>query len=115
MRELGFGMTVAPEDSSLKGITGECGFVVARSVIELPCDDGGTAAMRGEFAAFTDDSATDLNILGRDVLNIFHVILSYRRNEVLLLAKEHTYRVVSSRFDHEARATGSRRGSSAQN
>jgi hypothetical protein len=96
MRELGFAMTAAPEDLSLKGITGECGFVVARTVIKLPRDDGGVAMVRGEFAAFTDDSATDLNILGRDVLNIFDVILSYRRREVLLLTEDHTYRVISA-------------------
>ena len=49
--------------------------------------------MRGEFAAFTDRSATDLSILGRDVLNHFELILSRRRNEVLLLAPNHHYRV----------------------
>jgi hypothetical protein len=96
MKKLGFSMTPAAEDLSLKGITGECGFVVARTVIELTRDDGGVAAVRGEFAAFTDASATDLSILGRDVLNVFDVILSRRRNEVLLLAQNHSYRVVAT-------------------
>ena len=32
-------------------------------------------------------------LLGRDVLNIFDVILSHRRGEVLLLAPNHQYRV----------------------
>ncbi len=49
--------------------------------------------MRGEFAAFTDPSAADLSILGRDVLNWFDLILSYPRKEVLLLAGDHHYRV----------------------
>ena len=49
--------------------------------------------MRGEFAAFTDPAATDLSILGRDILNHFDVILSRRRNEVLLLAANHQFRV----------------------
>jgi hypothetical protein len=96
MRKLGFSMIPAPEDLILKGITGECGFVVARTVIELPSDDGGVAAIRGEYAAFTDDSATDLSILGRDVLNIFDVIISRRRNQVLLLGENHSYRVVTT-------------------
>ena len=38
-------------------------------------------------------TATDLSILGRDVLNHFDVILSRRNNEVLLLAPNHRYRV----------------------
>ena len=61
-------------------------------VLELTRDDGGPAHIRGEFAAFIDPTATDLSILGRDVLYHFDVILS-RRNEVLLLAPNHQYRV----------------------
>ena len=64
-----------------------------RTVVVLTCDGRSVAHMRGEFAAFTDPSATDLSILGRDVLNHFDVILSRRRNEVLLLAPNHQYRV----------------------
>jgi hypothetical protein len=96
LRKLGFAMTSAQDDLSLKGITGECGFAVVRTVIELPCDDGGVAAMRGEFAAFTEASATDMSILGRDILNIFHVILSHQRDEILLLRHDHSYRVVTT-------------------
>jgi hypothetical protein len=64
-----------------------------QTVVVLTRDDGGEVFMRGEFAAFTDRSATDLSILGRDVLNHFDLILSRRRNEVLLLAPNHQYRV----------------------
>jgi len=93
LKKLGFPMTQAPAGMTLQGITGGCGFVVVRTVVELPCDDGGVANMRGEFAAFTDPSATDLSILGRDILNHFDLILSHRRKEVLLLASNHQYRV----------------------
>ena len=93
LEDLGFPSIPAHEGMTLQGITGGCGFVVVRTVVELPCDDGGVANMRGEFAAFTDAAATDLSILGRDVLNHFDVILSRRRNEVLLLAPNHQYRV----------------------
>jgi hypothetical protein len=41
----------------------------------------------------TDLTATDLSILGRDVLTLFDVILNRRRGEVLLLAANHRYRV----------------------
>jgi len=77
----------------LQGISGACGFVVVKTLIELTRDDAVPIHMRGEFAAFTDPTATDLSILGRDVLNHFDVILSRRRNEVLLLAPKHEYRV----------------------
>lgn len=93
LSRLGFPMTPAPESMILQGISGTCGFVVVETVVELTRDDAGPIHMRGEFAAFTDPTATDLSILGRDVLNHFDVILSRRRNEVLLLAPTHEYRV----------------------
>jgi hypothetical protein len=61
--------------------------------LEFKRDDGGTAVVRGEFAAFTDPAATDLSILGRDVSNNFDLILSWPRNEILMLAAPHCYRV----------------------
>jgi hypothetical protein len=93
LSKLGFQETAAPKDVALQGIGGTSGYVLVNSVIEFTRDDGGPAHVRGEYAAFTDPAATDLSILGRDVLNNFDVILSHRRNEVLLLAPNHEYRV----------------------
>ena len=93
LSRLGFPPTPAPASLSLQGISGTCGFVLVGTVLELTRDDGGPAHIRGEFAAFIDPTATDLSILGRDVLYHFDVILSRRRNEVLLLAPNHQYRV----------------------
>lgn len=80
---------------SLQGIGGSSAFVIVTTVIELTRDDGGPARIRGSFSAFTDPAATDLSILGRDVLANFDVITSRRRNEVLLLAGNHQYQVLS--------------------
>ena len=63
------------------------------TVVELPRADGDPARVRGKFAAFTDPAATDLSILGRDVLDLFDVIVSRRRNEVLLVTGNHQDRV----------------------
>jgi len=93
LSRLGFPPTPAPASLSLQGISGTCGFVLVGTVLELTRDDGGPAHIRGEFAAFIDPTATDLSILGRDVLYHFDLILSRRRNEVLLLAPNHQYRV----------------------
>jgi len=93
LSRLGIPPTPAPSSLSLQGISGTCGFVLIRTVLELTRDDGGPAHVRGEFAAFIDPTATDLSILGRDVLYHFDLILSRRRNEVLLLASNHQYRL----------------------
>ena len=48
----------------------------------------------GDGKPYHDRSATDLSILGRDVLDNFDVLLSRRRGQVLLLAPNHQYQVV---------------------
>lgn len=83
----------APSGFGLSGIGGTAAFVVVQTGIELIGDDGRPAIIRGEFAAFTDPQALDLSILGRDVLDNFDLILSRRRDEVLLLAPHHQYHV----------------------
>src|SRR5438874_2976507 len=70
----------APPDVLLKGIGGSSPYVIVTTVLEFTRDDGGPAGVRGEFAGFTEPTATDLNILGRDVLDNFDVITSRRCN-----------------------------------
>lgn len=82
-----------PSGLVLAGIGGTSPFVVVQSVIEFACDDGGAVRVHGRFGAFVDPSATDLSILGRDVLDNFDVLVSRRRNEVLLLAPNHHYHI----------------------
>jgi hypothetical protein len=78
---------------SLAGVGGVQNHVLIQTALELSRQDGGTAIIRGEFAAFTDPAATDFSILGRDVLNHFDVILSRPHNDIELLADPHRYRV----------------------
>jgi Retroviral aspartyl protease len=83
----------APAGHALAGVGGTQGHVLVQTALEISHDGGGTAIVRGEFAAFTDPAATDLSILGRDVLNLFDVILSRPSNDIQLLAAPHRYRV----------------------
>jgi hypothetical protein len=84
----------APLRVILEGIGGASPHVEVTTVLELRRSDGQVARVRGDFASFTDPSATDMSILGRDVLNNFDLIASRRRNAVLLLAGNHQYQVV---------------------
>lgn len=90
---LGLELTQPPSSGALISVGGVAAFVLVDTAIEFIRDDGGTAIVRGVFAAFTDPSAMDMGILGRDVLDNFDVIVSRRRDEVLLLAGNHQYRV----------------------
>ncbi|HEV8717919.1 MAG TPA: hypothetical protein VGX03_34520 [Candidatus Binatia bacterium] len=92
-RRLRLPATNAQPDFSLTGIGGTSDFVLVTTVLEFTGADGRPVRVRGEFAGFTDPAATDLSVLGRDVLDNFDLIISRRRNEILLLAPRHQYRI----------------------
>jgi hypothetical protein len=85
-----------PPGYGLVGVGGTGAFVLVATILTFRHDAGGVARFHPEYAAFTDPLATDMSILGRDVLDHFDVILSRRRDEVLLLAPNHQYRVLST-------------------
>jgi hypothetical protein len=78
---------------TLSGIGGTSEFVLVTTVIVFIHDGGGLVRIRGEFAGFTDPKATDVSVLGRDVLDNFDLIIGRHRNEILLLAPRHRYRI----------------------
>jgi hypothetical protein len=89
-------ISLAPPGVTLQGIGGESSYVVVKSILAFACEDGRTARVHGDFAAFTEGSATDISIMGRDVLDQFDVITSRRRDAVLLLAGHHQYEIMSN-------------------
>jgi hypothetical protein len=80
---------------TFQDVGGVTPFVEVTATLEWPQASGPPAHIRGQFAAFTDPKASDMCILGRDVLNHIDVILSRRRNDVLLLAPNHAYVVTA--------------------
>jgi Aspartyl protease len=77
----------------LEGVGGTRDCVLVQTALEFHRLEGGTAVVRGEFAAFVDSEATELSVLGRDVTNNFDLILSRPRGEVMMLASPHRYRI----------------------
>ena len=90
---LGIPPSAASGATALSGVGSRPGFVLVRTTLTLYAEDGSPARIHAEFAAFTDPAAADMSILGRDVLDHFHLIVSRRRNEVLLLVMNHQYRI----------------------
>jgi len=95
LNDLQLPANLSPSGIALQGIGGASPHVVIRTALEFTRDDGGPARVRGEFAAFTDPKASDMSILGRDVLYNFNVITSRRCNALLLLAGNHRYRIAA--------------------
>jgi hypothetical protein len=76
-----------------QGVSGTTDFVTFPATIILSTTTGATATVHGTFAAFVDATATDFNILGRDVLNNFDLIMGRNQGDIRLLAPLHGYRV----------------------
>ena len=91
LRDLGLPTLAAP--TTLAGVGGSTAAVTVHTSIELPRDDGGTAVFRGQFAAFTAPEALDMSVLGRDVTNLFTLIVDRPRDVVCLLGAGHQYAI----------------------
>jgi hypothetical protein len=94
LKRLKLPLRLPPATERLQGISGKGNFVLLSAIMVFVRDNGGHAIVRGEFAGFIDPEATDLSVLGRDVLNNFDLIISRRRDQILLLAPKHQYQVL---------------------
>jgi hypothetical protein len=82
------------EKSRLGGVGG-----IAESVeitqIRLSCDHGGWASFRGQYAAFTQLESLDVCVLGRDIMQMFAVIVDRPADIVALIRPPHQYVIQS--------------------
>jgi hypothetical protein len=77
----------------LSGVGGMADSVVVETQIRLTHDDAGKAVFKGRFAGFTEPEALDMSVLGRDILNLFALIVDRQRDIVYLLGQERSYTI----------------------
>lgn len=77
----------------LSGAGGVVDSVVVEAQIRLTHDRNGKAIFKGQFAGFTDLEALDMSVLGRDILNLFALIVDRQGDTVCLLGQDHSYTV----------------------
>ncbi len=78
----------------LSGVGGAAASVVVETVIRLRREDSTEILFRGQFAAVTELEALDLSVLGRDITNLFALILDRPGDVVCLLGQRHRYTIV---------------------
>lgn len=94
LERLGLPSLAAP--AQLGGVGGSTNTVLVDTAIRLPRDDGGSAVFRGQFAAFTELEPMDMSVLGRDISNLFALIVDRPRDLVCLLGAGHQYSITPS-------------------
>ena len=67
--------------------------VVVETKIRFTHDEDGKAVFTGQFAGFIDPEALDMSVLGRDIINMFALIVDRRADTVCLLGQKHFYTI----------------------
>jgi len=94
LERLGLPTLVAPVQ--LGGVGGSTGTVLVDTAIHMLRDDGGIAIFRGQFAAIKEPEALDMSVLGRDISNLFALIVDRPRDLICLLGTGHQYSIALS-------------------
>ncbi|MGL4552300.1 MAG: hypothetical protein ACRC33_14065 [Gemmataceae bacterium] len=85
-----------PPAAGLQGIGGRASGVLVEAILLLGAGGHPSPVIHGQFPAFLDPAASDTDLLGRDILDQFRLIVSRPDNEILLLAARHRYRIVEA-------------------
>lgn len=90
--QLGLRRSVPAEQ--LGGLGGTTDSVLVETKIRLVNETGNSATLRGNFAAVTRATALDISVLGRDILDLFAVIVDRASDVVCLLSQRHSYKII---------------------
>lgn len=80
-------------DERIGGIGGLADSVTIAAALQLCRDDGTWVTFRGEYAACTSHEILDMSVLGRDILNLFALIVHRTANIVAIIGAAHTYTI----------------------
>jgi hypothetical protein len=77
----------------LGGIGGIVESVVVETQIRLTRENAGKVLFQGQYAGVTEVGALDMSVVGRDLTNLFVVIVDWTQQIVCLLGQRHRYAI----------------------
>jgi hypothetical protein len=75
------------------GVGGLIESVLVETVIRLTTDKGALIQFRGQFAGCTDPQILDISVLGRDVLDMFALIVDRPGSALAVIGGNHRYSI----------------------
>jgi hypothetical protein len=75
-------------------VGGQAASVAIHTDIVMEREDGTSVTFKGRFAAFTDPTALDMSVLGREITNLFALIIDRPGNIVCLVGGGHCYQII---------------------
>jgi hypothetical protein len=79
----------------LEGVGGLTAAVVVQTQMRFQRETGEAVVFKGKFAAITDPHSLDMSVLGRDITNLFALIVDRPQDVVALLGKGHRYHITA--------------------
>ena len=79
------------------GVGGLVASITVETQIRLTRENDGKVTLRGQYAGVTEVDALDMSVLGRDITNLFSVIVDWPRKVVSLIGQRHQYVITQSR------------------
>ncbi len=77
----------------LAGVGGQADSVVVTTQIRFDDSEGGKVVFNGNFAGFTSLEDLDMSVLGRDILNMFSLIVDRQGETICMLGQPHRYTI----------------------
>jgi hypothetical protein len=90
------GLESAGDAGRVSGLGGLASATLVESALRLYDTSGRPVVINTPFLALTDPSALDMSVLGRDLMNLFALIVDRPGKRVCLLGQNHSYRVVEA-------------------
>jgi predicted aspartyl protease len=87
------GLPTSTSRNRIGGVGGVAETVTVTTQIRLWRDDGQKAVFRSDYAACTEFEALDMSVLGRDILEMFALVVDRRKDVVAILDGQHGYAI----------------------
>ncbi|MGH9755299.1 MAG: retropepsin-like aspartic protease [Blastocatellia bacterium] len=81
-------------EEGISGLGGLTDAVVIQTKLQLVRETGAPVTFHSHFTAVTNPTALDLCVLGRDILDLFALIIDRPGNIVCLLSQRHRYVII---------------------
>jgi predicted aspartyl protease len=81
-------------EEGISGLGGATDAVVIQTKLQLFRETGAPGTFHSRFTAVTDPTALDLSVLGRDIIDLFALIVDRPGNIVCLLSQRHRYEII---------------------
>jgi len=91
------GLAPIESESQIGGIGGPVDSVLVQAGLRFLDTDGNAIRFEGQIPVILDAESLDMSILGRDILNLFAVIIDRPGDVVCLLARGHGYGITVAR------------------